>query len=157
MWVGLLTNRINSKLEKSNLINQHALNRKPVLFSPSPSPSPSPHDCKTWCGLIQDGSFTNCHGCVTYKFSYMYLWFSTLYSSSFGRTETVVFAKKNKTPISNMPRVYLALPPLPPSNVMEINKSRGGGGLIEDFGTWLKTYVRSKFNNKMLVKYWIIF
>ena len=60
-----------------------------------------------------------------------------------------------------MPRVYLALPPLPPSNVMEINKSLGGGGggggLIEDFGSWLKTYVRSKFNNKMLVKYWIIF
>ena len=51
-----------------------------------------------------------------------------------------------------MPRVYLALPPLPPSNVMEINKSLGGGGgggggLIEDFGTWLKTYVRSKFSN----------
>ena len=72
----------------------------------------------------------------------------------------MVFAKKNKTPISNMPRVYLALPPQPPANVMEIKKYRGGGGgggLIEDFGTWLKTYVRSKFSNKMLVKYWIIF
>ena len=30
MWVGLLTNRINNKLEKSNLINEHALNREPV-------------------------------------------------------------------------------------------------------------------------------
>ena len=30
MWVGLLTDRINNKLEKSNLINEHALNREPV-------------------------------------------------------------------------------------------------------------------------------
>ena len=30
MWVGLLTNRINNKLEKSNLINEHALIREPV-------------------------------------------------------------------------------------------------------------------------------
>ena len=28
--MGLLTDRINSKLEKSNLINEHALNRQPV-------------------------------------------------------------------------------------------------------------------------------
>ena len=42
-------------------------------------------------------------------------------------TETIVFAKQNKTPISNMPRVYFALPP-PPPIVIEINKSRGGGG-----------------------------
>ena len=27
--MGLLTDRINSKLEKSNLINEHALNREP--------------------------------------------------------------------------------------------------------------------------------
>ena len=30
MWVGLLTDRINNKLEKRNLINEHALNREPV-------------------------------------------------------------------------------------------------------------------------------
>ena len=30
MWVGLLTDRINNKLEKSNIINEHALNREPV-------------------------------------------------------------------------------------------------------------------------------
>ena len=30
MWVGLLTDRINNKLEKSNWINEHALNREPV-------------------------------------------------------------------------------------------------------------------------------
>ena len=30
MWVGLLTDRINNKLEKSILINEHALYREPV-------------------------------------------------------------------------------------------------------------------------------
>ena len=30
MSVGLLTDRINNKLEKSNLINEHALDREPV-------------------------------------------------------------------------------------------------------------------------------
>ena len=30
MWVGLLTDTINNKLEISNLINEHALNREPV-------------------------------------------------------------------------------------------------------------------------------
>ena len=30
MWVGLLTDRINNKMEKRNLINEHALNREPV-------------------------------------------------------------------------------------------------------------------------------
>ena len=30
MRVGLLTDRINNKLEKSNLIYEHALNREPV-------------------------------------------------------------------------------------------------------------------------------
>ena len=33
MWVGLLTDRINNKLEKSILINEHALNRKPFPFT----------------------------------------------------------------------------------------------------------------------------
>ena len=149
MWMGLLTDRINSKLEKSNLINEHALNRQPVPLSPPPpssgkkinnppsllSPLPLPliilhftllisHDCKTSCGLIQDDGL-------------------------FGRTETMVFAKQNKTPILNMPPGLPSpeTPPPPPSN---------WGGSIEDFGTWRKTSVRLKFNNKMLVKYWII-
>ena len=30
MWLGLLTDRINNKLEKSNLIIEHALNREPI-------------------------------------------------------------------------------------------------------------------------------
>ena len=33
--MGLLTDRINHKLEKSNLINEHALNREPVKYSQS--------------------------------------------------------------------------------------------------------------------------
>ena len=32
MWVGLLTDRINNKLERSNWTNEHALNREPVLL-----------------------------------------------------------------------------------------------------------------------------
>ena len=43
-----------------------------------------------------------------------YLWFSTFYSSSFGRTETIVFAKKNKILISNMPPGLFSPAP-PPS------------------------------------------
>ena len=30
MWVGLLSDRINNKFERSNLINEHALNREHV-------------------------------------------------------------------------------------------------------------------------------
>ena len=40
--MGLLTDRINSKLEKSNLINEHALNRQPVPLSPPSLISPPP-------------------------------------------------------------------------------------------------------------------
>ena len=36
MWVGLLTDRINNKLEKSNLINEHAVNREPVPLKSKP-------------------------------------------------------------------------------------------------------------------------
>ena len=146
--MGLLIDRSNSKLEKNNLINEHALNREPVLLSPpsliSPPPlfqgkkvskapsllSPLPlpliilhftvlinHDCKTSCGLIQDVLITNWHlllilGCMTSNFSY--LWFSTLYTSSFGRTEIVVFAKQNKTTASNMSPGLFSPAPLPP-------------------------------------------
>ena len=81
--------------------------------------------------------------------NFSYLWFSTLYTSSFGRTETKVFAKKKKKDS------YLKYAP----GSILFNKSLGGGGggLIEDFSTWQKTSVRLKFNNEMLVKYWIIF
>ena len=33
MCVGLLTDRINNKLEKCNLINEHSLNPEPVPFN----------------------------------------------------------------------------------------------------------------------------
>ena len=33
MWVGLLTDRINNKFEKSNLIYEHAMNREPLPLS----------------------------------------------------------------------------------------------------------------------------
>ena len=33
MWVGLLHDRINNKLEKSNLIDEHALDREPVTLT----------------------------------------------------------------------------------------------------------------------------
>ena len=42
MWVGLLIDRSNSKLEKINSINEHALNREPVLLSPPLSNKPPP-------------------------------------------------------------------------------------------------------------------
>ena len=34
MWVGLLTDRINNNLEKSNSINKHVLNREPDPIIP---------------------------------------------------------------------------------------------------------------------------
>ena len=36
MWVELVTDRINKKMKKSNLINEHALNREPVPLTCSP-------------------------------------------------------------------------------------------------------------------------
>ena len=65
-------------------------------------------------------------GFMTSNFSY--LWFSTLHSSSFGVTETIVFAKQNKTCISNMPPGLFFPTPSPPPIVIEINKSLLGGG-----------------------------
>ena len=60
-------------------------------------------DCKTLCGLIRDGLFPN------WKFGFVFdprlhdlqllvLCFSTLYSSSLCRTNTIAFAKLNKPP-----------------------------------------------------------
>ena len=37
MWVGLLTDRVKNELEKSNLINEHALNHEPVPLIPTES------------------------------------------------------------------------------------------------------------------------
>ena len=145
--MGLLTDRINSKLEKSNLINEHALNRQPVPLSPPPSlispppphlqgkkinnppsllsPLPLPliilhftllisHDCKTSCGLIQDDGL-------------------------FGRTETMVFAKQNKTPILNispgLPSPETP-PPLPPPIKL--------GGLNRGFRYLTKNFCKIK-------------
>ena len=137
--MGLLTDRINSKLEKSNLINEHALNRQPVPLSPPPSlisppphlqgkkinnppsllsPLPLPliilhftllisHDCKTSCGLIQDDGL-------------------------FGRTETMVFAKQNKTPILNMPP-GLPSPETPPPPHQTGGLNRGFRYLTKNF------------------------
>ena len=73
------------------------------------------HDYKTSCGLIQDGLFTS------RQFRFVIdLIFSTLYSRSLWRTETIVFAKLNKPPppLSNKPLSLLS----PHSNVVEINK-----------------------------------
>ena len=41
MWVGLLNDRINNKLEKSNLIDEHALNREPAALKGNCPPTPS--------------------------------------------------------------------------------------------------------------------
>ena len=46
MWVGLLIDRSNSNLENINLINEHALNREPVLLSPTSLISPPPFQGK---------------------------------------------------------------------------------------------------------------
>ena len=56
-----------------------------------------------------------------------YLCFSTLYSSSFERTDTIVVAKLNKLPVSIKTLAST-------SNVIEINKPppHSPGGLIED-------------------------
>ena len=37
MWLGLLTDRIKNELEKSDLINEHALNHEPVPLIPTES------------------------------------------------------------------------------------------------------------------------
>ena len=54
---------------------------------------------------------------------FMILGFSTLYSSSLWRTDTIVFAKSNKLPLWNK---------LPPPQVC-LKYIRPPGGLIEDF------------------------
>ena len=56
----------------------------------------------------------------------MYVSFSTLYSSSLWRTDTIVVSKLN---ILSAPSLLSSSP----SNGFEINKPPPGGGLIEDF------------------------
>ena len=66
-------------------------------------------------------------GCMTSNF--LYLSFSTLYSSSLWRNDTIVWAKFNMHPSQISPPVLQRTikPPLPsPPNVFEINKSPGG-------------------------------
>ena len=84
------------------------------------------HDCKTSCGLIQDGLFPAgssdlflIFGCMTSNF--LYLSFSSLYSCSLWRTYTIVFVKLS-------PSALLSPPPPPPTplNVFEINKPPRG-------------------------------
>ena len=70
-------------------------------------------------------------GCTTSNF--LYLSFSTFYSSALWRTDTTVFAKLNKLPPPAVPSQISPLSLLSPSlNVFEIDKPPGGGGLIED-------------------------
>ena len=66
-------------------------------------------------------------GCMTSNF--LYLSFSTLYSSSLWRNDTIVWAKFNMHPSQiSPPSLQRTIKPPPPSppNVFEINKSPGG-------------------------------
>ena len=62
-------------------------------------------------------------GCMISNF--LYLSFSSFYSSSLWRTDTFVFAKLNKPP-SQVSIPSLLTPPPPSSNVLELNKPPGG-------------------------------
>ena len=59
--------------------------------------------------------------CMTQNF--LYLSFSTLYSSSLWRTDTIIVSKLSKPLLSNKPPSLLSPPPL---NGLEINKPAGG-------------------------------
>ena len=79
-------------------------------------------DCKTSCGLIRDGLFTNWqfglvidHQQRDLQILVLDRGLFTLYSNSFGRTDSIVFDKLNKPPS------LLSLP----SNVFETNKPCG--------------------------------
>ena len=63
------------------------------------------YDCKTSCGLNQDvysptGSTVLFMILIYMTSNFLYLSFSTLYSSSLWRTDTILWAKLNKPPIS---------------------------------------------------------
>ena len=64
-------------------------------------------DCKTSCGLIQDAMvYSAAGGSVLFLIlgymtpNFLYLIFPTLHSSSLWRTDTIFFAKLNKSPLS---------------------------------------------------------
>ena len=57
--MGLLTDRINNSLERSSLINEHALNREPVPLSPSAKQRRNP--CSVPLIVYQD--LGTRHGC----------------------------------------------------------------------------------------------
>ena len=91
-------------------------------------------DCKTLCGLIRDDLFPNWQfGLVIYhqlrdlQLLVLDRELFTLYSNSFGRTDSIVFDKLNEPPsLISRPPVSIK----PPSNVSETNKPPGS--LIED-------------------------
>ena len=71
-------------------------------------------DCKTSCGLIRDGLFTNWqfglvidHQLRDLQLLVLNRELFTLYSNSFGRTDSIVFDKLNKPPsLISRPRLY---------------------------------------------------
>ena len=85
------------------------------------------YNCKTSCGLIQDvysptgsSDLFMILGCMTSNF--LYLSFSTLYSSSLWRTDTILWAKLNNPhPLKQLPPSVLSFPH-PLLNVCEIKK-----------------------------------
>ena len=85
-------------------------------------------------------------GCVISNF--LYLSFSTLYSSSLWRTDTIVFAKLNEPLLSNKPSVSLTSPP---SKGFEMNISPlPPRGLIKDlpYSTYSRKYFKTCAKNR---------
>ena len=88
-------------------------------------------------------------GCVTSNF--LYLSFSTLYSSSLWRTDTIVFPKSNKPLLSNKPPVSFTSPP--PSKGFEMNISPLPlRGLIKDvpYSTYSRKYLKTCAKNRAM-------
>ena len=124
------------------------------------------HDCKTSCGLIQDdGLFTNWQfGSLTDPCLHD-LQLLVLVVCPFcilvllGELKPWSLLNKIRLPSQICHRVYFALKLPPPAHQMwskQISPCGGAGELNRGFGTWQKTSVRLKFNNKMLVKYWTL-
>ena len=91
-------------------------------------------------------------GCTTSNV--LYLCFSTLYSSSFWRTDTIVFVKLKKAPSQISPTISIK----PPANVFEMNKPPPGGLIkyVRYVTTFSRTglfldrvHFRALFNAKM--------